>query len=76
VDGPDEIRLKEGGEVDQVTQELVVVYKDGSVQYPADMTEMAWMADVKQVRPASSIRLPVGSLEIKTETAPIPESAS
>jgi hypothetical protein len=73
VDGPDEITLKENGEVDQVTQELVVVYKDGTLQYPADVPELEWLSDVEKVRVLSTIRLKARPFVPEINTIPVPE---
>ena len=73
VDGPDEITLKEGGEVDQVTQELVVVYKDGTLQYPADVPELEWLSAVEKVRVLSTIFLKAHPSVPEINTVPVPE---
>ncbi len=72
VNGPDEITLKENGKVDQLTDDLVVVYEDGTIQYPADVPGAAWLAAVQKVRTLTHF-VPNRFPQAETETLPVPE---
>ena len=75
VDGPDEITLKENGEVDQLTEDLVLVYKDGTIQYPIDVPELEWLSAAEEVYTLSRIRLKVRPAVPEINTMPVPEGA-
>ena len=74
VDGPDEIPLKEGGKVDQLTDDLVVVYEDGTIQYPTDVPGAAWLATVQKVQTLPHVVMYLLP-EAENEILPVPEEA-